>query len=69
MALPFALAAATMYYLLRYCLQRMMMHQANMIEEVEIVPSNQTVPTEQKIMISESGPMPDTGSQMIKEHI
>jgi hypothetical protein len=68
MFLPFILAAVTLYYLLKYCLQRLMMRQSHMVEEVEIVPSNQTVPTEQKIA-GESGPLPDTGTQMIKEHI
>lgn len=67
MLLPFVLAAATLYYLLTYCLRRLMLRQKTMVEEVEIVPSNQTVPTEQKI--AESGQLPDTGTQMIKEHI
>ena len=49
MVLPFVLAAATLYYLLTYCMSRLMLRQKTMVEEVEIVPSNQTVPTEQKL--------------------
>jgi hypothetical protein len=69
MILPFVLASATLYYLLTYCMRRLMMRQSDMVEEVEIVPSNQTAPTEQKIGeagTGDSGTIPGTGTQMIK---
>lgn len=69
MMLPFVLAAASVFYLLKCCLRKLMMRQAYMVEEVEIQGGNQTVPTEQKIAISENGPLPETGQQMIKESI
>jgi hypothetical protein len=69
MMLPFVLAAAALFYLLKCCLRRLMMRQASMVEEVDILGGNQTVPTEQKITISENGPLPETGQQMIKESI
>ncbi len=49
MALPFILSAASLYYILKCFARKLMMRQANMVEEVEIIASSQTVPTEQKI--------------------
>jgi hypothetical protein len=69
MMLPFVLAAATLFYLMKYCIRRLMMRQASMVEEVDIVGGNQTVPTEQKLAVTENGPLPETGQQMIKESI
>ena len=45
------------------------MRQASMVEEIDIVGANQTVPTEQKLAATENGPLPETGQQMIKESI
>ena len=69
MMLPFVLAAATLFYLMKYCIRRLIMRQASMVEQIDIVGANQTVPTEQKLAATENGPLPETGQQMIKESI
>lgn len=64
MLLPFLLAAIMIFYVLKYCLRRIMANQNNMVEEVEIVASSQTVPTAHKLQDGI-----DTGAPMVKEHI
>lgn len=67
--LPVAIAGLLVYYLLRYCIRRLIAKQGNMVEEVEIVAaSNPTIPSSSK-MIQDGIVHPDSAAAKIKEQL
>ncbi len=68
MFLPFALSGAIVFYLLKFCIRRLIMAKGNMVEEVEIVAtSTPTIPTTSKLADGIS--YPDSATTKIKESI
>ena len=66
--LPFLLAAAVLFYLLKFCLRKLMRQQANMVEEEIVAESNPTIPSAAKL--AEGGVEPESAKNLtVKEHI
>lgn len=68
MFLPFAIAAVIVFYLLRFCIRRLLSKQGSLVEEVEIVAaSSPTIPSNSKL--AEGIQYPDSAMTKIKEQL
>ena len=65
--LPFIIAGIVVFYLLRYCVRRIMVMRGNLVEEVEIV-ANPTVPSSSKLAAGAAPAIvhPDSAKTQIK---
>ena len=69
--LPFVIAGIVVFYLLRFCIRRIMQMRGDLVEEVEIVAASKpTVGTESRLQGTEPRiTHPDSATTQIKEHI
>ena len=69
--LPFLVAGVVVFYLLRFCIRRLMVMRGSLVEEVEIVAasaSSPTVPSDARLA-NPTIEYPDSAKTQIKEHI
>jgi len=69
--LPFVIAGIIVFYLLRFCIRRIMKMRGDLVEEVEIVATSKpTVATDSRLQGTEPRIVhPDSATTHIKEHI